>query len=105
VHLDLLHPTSFTHFTSASLRIERESSRSVSSLQSLMSCCEDFAYVSEYSGICGNIRMGGFPYGRLIDDDRFIDIIESFDAAMFSDMMCRSIEVILKCDREYVYDK
>ena len=94
VHLDLLHPTSFTNITSSSFRIEGESPWTISSFLRLMRSCEYFTDEGEYSCICSNIRMWGLPYRCLIDDDRFIDIFESFDCSVLPDSDSTSMEVI-----------
>lgn len=70
-----------------------------------MGCGEYLAYIGKYSRIGGDIRVGCFSDRGLVDDDSLIDIFESFDAAMLADGVCRSIEVILECDREDVDDE
>lgn len=105
VHLYLLHSASFTHFTSSSFCIEGEPPRAVPSFQGFMSGSKNLTNIGKYSCICGNIRVWCFPNRGLVDNDRFIHIFQSFDTSMFADWMCRSIEVILECDREDVDDK
>lgn len=70
-----------------------------------MGCREYLTDIGKYSRIGGDIRVWGFTDRGLVDDDGFIDIFESFDTAMFSDRMCRSIKVILECDGEDVDDE
>jgi hypothetical protein len=105
VHLDFFHPTSFTYFTASSLRIEGESPRSVSSLLCFMRSREYFTYEGEYSGICGDIRVWSLPYRCLIDDDRLVDIFESFDRSVLPDSDSTSVEVIHDLVRQDVDDK
>lgn len=49
--------------------------------------------------------MGGLPYWCLVDDDSFVDILESFDSPMLSDSDSTSMEMVHDLVRQDVDDE
>ena len=83
MHFYFFHTASLTDFTASSFCIERESSWPIPSLLGFMRSCEYFTDEGKDTSICRNIGVWGLSYRRLIDDNSFIDIFESFDSTMF----------------------
>lgn len=79
MHLDFFHSGSLTYFTSSASGIETEASWSISALLCLKGACEHFSHEGEKSGIGSDVRVWSFSDGGLVDDDRFIYLIESDD--------------------------
>ncbi len=102
VHFYFFHTTSFTYFTPTSFRIKRKSSWAVSSFLCLMRSCKYFTNKSKYTSICCYIRMWGFPYRCLINDNRLVDVFQSFDSSMFSYLDSTSMKIIHNLVRQYI---
>ncbi len=59
----------------------------------------------EEPGIGGDIGVWSFAYRRLVDDDRLVDVIDSLDAVMATDMASTRIEVVHEVVRQDVDDE
>ena len=61
--------------------------------------------MGEESGIGSDIGVWSFAYRRLVDDDRLVDVIDSLDAVMATDLASTRIEVVHQVIREDVDDE
>ena len=105
MHLDLLGSAPLTDLTTTSLGIETKSPRTKSSLLSVERCGEYLTNMGEESGIGGDIGVWSFANRGLIDDDRLVDMIDSLDAVMATDLASTRIEVVHQVVRQDVDDE
>ena len=105
MHLDLLGSAPLTDLTTTSLGIETKSPRTKSSLLSVERCGEYLTNMGEESGIGGDIGVWSFANRGLIDDDRLVDMIDSLDAVMATDLASTRIKMVHQVVREDVDDE
>ena len=93
VHLDLFHAVAFARFAASAFHIEAEASDIVAANARGGQAGKEFAHRPEGAGVGHGIGARGAADGRLVDDDRLVDLLEAEDALVFSRTIFRAVKV------------
>ena len=91
IHLDSLLTRTAALLAAAALDIERETAGLEASYLSIGRRLEEFAYVRKDARVCRRIAARRASYGRLVDHDEFVDMLDTLHAVALQRLIERAV--------------
>src|ERR1700722_7843993 len=92
IHFDATLAISLASFAAAAFHVEAEASRAISALAGFRKHGKKVAYGRENTAVSSRIRTRGATYGRLIDLNNFVDVLDSFDSGVRAGFFHRAVK-------------
>src|SRR3984957_9372953 len=93
IHLDATLAISLASFAAAAFHVKAETSRAVSALAGFRKHGKKIAYGRENTAVSGRIRTRRAAYGRLIDLNNFVDVLDSFNGGVRAGFFHRAVKI------------